>query len=134
VGPVVVVVDVGGDHLPGLVERFELVAPDAALLEVAKPGLDERLALGVAVAAAAVADTDSDGFIGPWALHLTAHSNVLGNYGGGPGRVAIHGRSGQSLLDPLGSARSHGCVRVNNSAVIWLARNAQPGTPVLVQR
>ncbi len=77
---------------------------------------------------------DSDGFIGPWALHLTAHSNVLGNYGGGPGRVAIHGRSGQSLLDPLGSAHPHGCVRVNNSAVIWLARNAQPGTPVLVRR
>lgn len=37
VGPVVVVVDVGGDHLPGLVERLELVAPDAAFLQVAKP-------------------------------------------------------------------------------------------------
>ena len=50
VGPVVVVMDVGGDHLPGLVENLEVVSPDTALLEVAKPRLDERLALGVAVA------------------------------------------------------------------------------------
>ena len=27
------------------------------------------------------------------------------NYGGGPGRVAIHGRDGTSLADPLGSSR-----------------------------
>jgi hypothetical protein len=33
-GPVVVVIDVGAYHLPGLVEGLELVAPDAALLEV----------------------------------------------------------------------------------------------------
>jgi len=58
VGPVVVVVDVGADHLPRLVERLELVAPDAALLQVAKPALDERLRLGVAVAAAAVRDAE----------------------------------------------------------------------------
>ena len=34
------------------------------------------------------------GFLGPWALHLTAHSDVLDDYGGGPGTVAIHGRGG----------------------------------------
>jgi hypothetical protein len=56
VGPVVVVGDVGGDHLAGVVEGLELVSPDAALLERAEPGLDERLAFGVAVAAAAVRD------------------------------------------------------------------------------
>jgi hypothetical protein len=49
VGPVVVVVDVVGDDLPGLVECFELVAPDAAFLQVAEPAFDERLPLGVAV-------------------------------------------------------------------------------------
>jgi hypothetical protein len=53
---VVLVLDVGGDHFPGLVDGFELVAPDAAFLEVAEPGLDECLALGVALAAAAVSD------------------------------------------------------------------------------
>jgi L,D-transpeptidase catalytic domain len=75
---------------------------------------------------------DRSGFVGPWALHLTSHSDVLTNYGGGPGRVAIHGRSGASLRDPLGSARSHGCVRVTNDDVSWLARNIRVGTPVLI--
>jgi lipoprotein-anchoring transpeptidase ErfK/SrfK len=65
-------------------------------------------------------------------LHLTAHSEVLDDYGGGPGRVAIHGRAGASLLDPLGTARSHGCVRVSNEAVRLLARRLVPGVPVAV--
>jgi len=46
------------DHLPCLFEGLELVAPDAAFLEVAKPRFDERLALGVTVAAAAVTNTE----------------------------------------------------------------------------
>jgi hypothetical protein len=37
---------------------------------------------------------DPGGFLGPWSLPLTIHSNVLMNFGGGPGRVAIHGRAG----------------------------------------
>jgi lipoprotein-anchoring transpeptidase ErfK/SrfK len=74
------------------------------------------------------------GVLGPWALHLTAHSNVLVNYGGGPGRVAIHGRSGALLSDPLGTSRSHGCIRIDNAAVSWLATRAVEGTPVLVRR
>jgi lipoprotein-anchoring transpeptidase ErfK/SrfK len=69
-------------------------------------------------------------FLGTWALPLTVFSNVLLNFGGGPGRVAIHGRGGASLLDPLGSARSHGCIRIDNGAVGWLARHIAPGTPV----
>ena len=55
-GSVVVAVDVGADRGAGLVEGLELLAPDAALLELGEPGLDERLALGVAVAAAAMRD------------------------------------------------------------------------------
>jgi lipoprotein-anchoring transpeptidase ErfK/SrfK len=77
---------------------------------------------------------DPDAFLGPWALHLTAHSNVLEDYGGGPGRVALHGRSGASLRDPLGTAASHGCVRVRNGDIRWLAKVAAPGTPVLIER
>ncbi len=76
---------------------------------------------------------DTRKFLGPWALHLTAFSNVLDNYGGGPGRVAIHGRSGASLRDPLGTARSHGCIRVDNADVRWLARRIAPGTPVRIE-
>lgn len=70
--------------------------------------------------------------IGPWALHLTAHSTVLDNYGGGPGRVALHGRSGALLDDPLGSARSHGCVRMPNAFLNRLQRVAVEGTPVVI--
>lgn len=73
------------------------------------------------------------GLLGPWAIHLTALSNVLDNYGGGPGRIAIHGRGGASLANPLGSARSHGCVRVDNADVAWLARTVPRGTPVQIR-
>jgi lipoprotein-anchoring transpeptidase ErfK/SrfK len=73
-------------------------------------------------------------FVGSWVIQLTAFSDVLDNYGGGPGRVAIHGRGGASLADPLGTARSHGCVRVSNSDVQWLARTVAAGTPVRIQR
>lgn len=71
-----------------------------------------------------------DAFLGPWALSLTALSNVLENYGGGPGRVAIHGRDGASFKDPLGTARSHGCIRIENRRVIWMAKRLVRGTPV----
>jgi lipoprotein-anchoring transpeptidase ErfK/SrfK len=75
---------------------------------------------------------DPHGFLGPWALPLTIFSNVLYNFGGGPGRVAIHGRDGASLNDPLGSARSHGCIRIDNSAIDWMATNLPQGTPVQI--
>jgi lipoprotein-anchoring transpeptidase ErfK/SrfK len=72
--------------------------------------------------------------LGPWAIHLTAHSDVLDDYGGGPGRIALHGRSGALLRDPLGSARSHGCVRMDNVFLRWLVVRAGAGTPVDVRR
>jgi lipoprotein-anchoring transpeptidase ErfK/SrfK len=77
---------------------------------------------------------DPHAFLGTWALSLTAFSDVLQNFGGGPGRVAIHGRAGTSLRDPLGSARSHGCIRVNNADVNWMARRVPAGTPVRLRR
>jgi lipoprotein-anchoring transpeptidase ErfK/SrfK len=77
---------------------------------------------------------DPGAFLGPWALSLTSLSNVLESYGGGPGRVAIHGRAGASLQDPLGTARSHGCIRVNNDDVRWMAAKVPVGTPVRVKR
>lgn len=73
-----------------------------------------------------------NGFVGTWVLHLTAFSNVLKQFDGGLGRVGVHGRSGASLRDPLGSARSHGCIRVDNAQVNWLARTTPRGTPVLI--
>jgi lipoprotein-anchoring transpeptidase ErfK/SrfK len=71
-----------------------------------------------------------DSFYGTWVLSLTAHSNVYQHFDGGDGRVAIHGRGGASLTAPLGGALSHGCVRLDNSAIDWLSGIAEPGTPV----
>src|SRR4051812_45239468 len=89
---------------------------------------------GLFAIAEVVRQPDANGFLGPWALHLTAHSDVLDDYGGGPGRVAIHGRGGASLLDPLGTARSHGCIRISSRQVRWLARRVSAGVPVDVSR
>ena len=76
----------------------------------------------------------ANAFVGSWVIQLTAFSEVLDSYGGGPGRVAIHGRGGASLADPLGTARSHGCIRVANRDVQWLARSVPAGTPVRIHR
>jgi lipoprotein-anchoring transpeptidase ErfK/SrfK len=73
-------------------------------------------------------------FLGSWVLELTAHSGVLRRFDGGDGTVGIHGRGGASLQDPLGSARSHGCVRLANDAIDWLVstvgESSLPGIPV----
>jgi lipoprotein-anchoring transpeptidase ErfK/SrfK len=75
-------------------------------------------------------------FLGSWVLELTAHSDVLHQFDGGDGTVGIHGRGGASLLDSLGSARSHGCIRLANHAIDWLVATVGegqlPGTPVQV--
>lgn len=75
-------------------------------------------------------------FLGSWVLELTAHSNVLQRFDGGDGTVGIHGRGGASLLDPLGSARSHGCIRLSNEAISRLVRRIGAdhlaGTPVRI--
>jgi hypothetical protein len=76
---------------------------------------------------------DPGAFLGPWSLSLTALSRTLRNFGGGPGRIAMHGRGGSSYLDPLGSAASHGCIRVPNRGIRWLALHAGPGTPVVIR-
>jgi lipoprotein-anchoring transpeptidase ErfK/SrfK len=89
---------------------------------------------GLAAIYEATRQPNPGGFIGPWALPLTIMSNVLYNYGGGPGRVAIHGRAGASLLDPLGTAASHGCIRINNEVVSWMAASVPVGTPVRIKR
>jgi lipoprotein-anchoring transpeptidase ErfK/SrfK len=69
---------------------------------------------------------------GPWALATSAYSNVLQEYDGGPGQVALHGTVG--LSDPLGTFSSHGCVRFAPAAITWIARHVDQGTPVVVTR
>jgi hypothetical protein len=65
---------------------------------------------------------------GPFALALSARSNVLQQFDGGPGQIAIHGRDG--LGGDLGQAESHGCMRLDTAAIDWLAARIGPGVPV----
>jgi lipoprotein-anchoring transpeptidase ErfK/SrfK len=67
---------------------------------------------------------------GPYALATSARSNVLQEFGGGPGQIALHGTN--NLAGALGTAASHGCVRLSSRAVIWLAHHIGSGTPLVV--
>ena len=80
--------------------------------------------------------TCSSGFVGSAINLLTAYSPAYQDigFGGGPGIVAIHGRGPAALADPLGSARSHGCVRIPNAVATWILRTLLPGTPVQILR
>ncbi len=69
---------------------------------------------------------------GPYALALSARSNVLQDFEGGPGQVAIHGSVG--LAAPLDTAASFGCIRLANASIDWLSRRIPPGTPVTISR
>jgi lipoprotein-anchoring transpeptidase ErfK/SrfK len=70
--------------------------------------------------------------LGPWVLATSAYSGVLQEFAGGPGQIGLHGRTG--LPDPLGSAASHGCVRLADRAIGWLAPRARAGTRVRIRR
>ena len=67
----------------------------------------------------------------PFALALSAHSNVLQEFAGGPGQVALHGLS--NVGGVLGTAVSHGCVRLSNDAMRWLVVRIGPGVPVTIK-
>jgi len=65
---------------------------------------------------------------GPFALALSARSNVLKQFGGGPGQIAMHGVA--NLGGTPGTAVSHGCIRLANSHIRWMAARLAPGVPV----
>jgi L,D-transpeptidase catalytic domain len=88
---------------------------------------------GLFAVSTAVPQPNPEGFYGPWVLHLNAFSNVYKTFEGGDGVIGIHGRAGASLENPLGTAESHGCVRVDNDVVSLLAHVAGPGTPVEIR-
>lgn len=66
----------------------------------------------------------------PSALALSARSTVLQEFDGGPGQIALHGL--MNIGGVLGSAASHGCVRLANNAMRWLVARIGPGVPVTI--
>lgn len=67
----------------------------------------------------------------PFALALSARSNVFQEFDGGPGQIALHGLA--NVGGKLGTAVSHGCVRLSAAALAWLVVRVGPGTPVSIR-
>jgi lipoprotein-anchoring transpeptidase ErfK/SrfK len=67
---------------------------------------------------------------GPYALALSARSNVYSEFDGGPGQIAFHGVYGIGGVP--GTAVSHGCVRVDSADMAWLGTHIHNGVPVRV--
>ncbi len=67
----------------------------------------------------------------PFALALSARSAVLQEFAGGPGQVALHGLD--NIGGELGTAASHGCVRLAGTDIAWLAARIRPGVPVSIR-
>lgn len=63
--------------------------------------------------------------VAPWAIALTAFSETLDSFAGGPGLVAIHGGSG--------AVWTHGCIAVPPDAIAGLAGQLPSGTPVVIR-
>jgi lipoprotein-anchoring transpeptidase ErfK/SrfK len=66
----------------------------------------------------------------PFALALSARSNVFQEFEGGPGQIALHGL--QNVGGIPGTAASHGCVRLDTASIRWLAGRIGPGVPVTI--
>lgn len=86
--------------------------------------------LGKFAVAEVIPTGDPKAFLGPIVMPLTAFSNVLNEYAGGNGRVAIHGTSKPELI---GTAASHGCIRMRNADIQRLTRLVRGGTPVIIR-
>ena len=69
------------------------------------------------------------GVYGAYALGLSGYSEVLFEFNGGPGQIAIHGTNSPELL---GQDVSNGCIRVPNDVILEIALQAPLGTPVQI--
>ena len=76
-----------------------------------------------------LAQPNPSGAYGPYAFGLSAHSNVLYSFGGGPGQIGLHGTNNPASL---GTNASHGCIRISNAGITKLARLLPLGTPVRI--
>ena len=63
---------------------------------------------------------------------LSARSNVLQEFDGGPGQIALHGLA--NVGGTLGTATSHGCIRLDSTTMLWLVIHIGPGVPVTISK
>jgi lipoprotein-anchoring transpeptidase ErfK/SrfK len=69
------------------------------------------------------------GAYGAYALGISGYSEVLFEFNGGPGQIAIHGTNQPELI---GQDVSNGCIRVTNDVIVEIATQAPLGTPVII--
>lgn len=70
----------------------------------------------------------NDGY-GPYAFGISAFSDVLNSFGGGPGQIGLHGTPDEGSV---GEAVSHGCIRLFNDDITYLAEILPLGTPITI--
>jgi lipoprotein-anchoring transpeptidase ErfK/SrfK len=70
------------------------------------------------------------GAYGAYAFGLSGFSPALKSFAGGPGQLAVHGTNKPSAI---GTRASHGCVRISNDDITWMAKNLAIGTPVVIK-
>ncbi|GLY28219.1 hypothetical protein Kisp02_15840 [Kineosporia sp. NBRC 101731] len=71
-----------------------------------------------------------EGGYGPYAFGLSAHSDTLTSYAGGPGQLGLHGTDQPGLI---GRNVSHGCIRIANDVITQLAKTVPLGSPIVIQ-
>jgi lipoprotein-anchoring transpeptidase ErfK/SrfK len=64
---------------------------------------------------------------GPFAFGLSAHSDALTTYSGSDAEIGLHGNNN---ISALGRSVSHGCIRMDNTAITTLSKLLPLGTPV----
>lgn len=67
---------------------------------------------------------------GPYAYGISAFSEVLNSFGGGPGQIGLHGTDD---AESIGQSASHGCIRLHNDAITALAGMLPLGTPITIE-
>ena len=73
---------------------------------------------------------DPAGPYGPYAFGTSDFSDVIKHFGnGGNGQIGIHGTDQPWVI---GTSASHGCIRLYNRDIVWLASHIPLGTPVRV--
>jgi lipoprotein-anchoring transpeptidase ErfK/SrfK len=80
----------------------------------------------------AVADQPAAKHLGPHVLALVAYSRALRRYQDATPQVALHGY--EELGAPLGTAASHGCIRLPSATVAAITKLVPSGAPVRIQR
>ena len=70
------------------------------------------------------------GVYGPYAFGLSAYSETLKSFAGGPGQLGLHGTDEP---DKVGTDVSHGCLRLKNAVITELAKTLPLGTPIEIE-